>query len=500
MADISSLVQESLSGQRHPARQVDGALGASSPTASSAESARPRRPRGPLAHGRPLDDGHDPDLVRGHARARLPVRGPRRRGAVTIGTAGRLHDAADAPVLADPVAARASASTCRPRWRCSSASSSTSTCRSTSSPATRDAAGLRAATSRFDDVWFRYAPTTSLDAARRRPRRAGRARAPRSSGETGAGKTTLGYLVARLYDAERGAVRIDGVDVRDLTFERARRHRRRRVAGDLPVPRLGAREPALRAARRDRRGDRGRPRAPRRSTTSSPALPDGYDTVVGERGYRFSGGEKQRIAIARTILRNPPVLVLDEATSALDVQTERAVEEALERLAEGRTTIVIAHRLSTVRDADQIVVLDDGGRRRARHATTSCSRSAAATRRWWRATPASRCRGLTRSTGVKAPAHHRRTSDRRRRRPRPLHGATARRSSSRRAAGRGLPCDFALVADPLDARRVNVCERRGERRGARADVSASRPDRGHRRRILGPAGRSRPRRRRVADP
>ena len=90
------------------------------------------------------------------------------------------------------------------------------------------------------------------------------------------------------------------------------------------------------------------------------ALPDGYDTVVGERGFRFSGGERQRIAIARTILRNPPVLVLDEATSALDVQTERAVEEALVRLAEGRTTIVIAHRLSTVRGADQIVVLDRG--------------------------------------------------------------------------------------------------------------------------------------------
>ena len=90
------------------------------------------------------------------------------------------------------------------------------------------------------------------------------------------------------------------------------------------------------------------------------SLPDGYDTVVGERGYRFSGGEKQRMAIARTVLRNPPVLVLDEATSSLDTQTEAAVQAELERLAEGRTTITIAHRLSTVRDADQIVVLDRG--------------------------------------------------------------------------------------------------------------------------------------------
>jgi ATP-binding cassette subfamily B protein len=90
------------------------------------------------------------------------------------------------------------------------------------------------------------------------------------------------------------------------------------------------------------------------------SLPDGYDTVVGERGYRFSGGERQRMAIARTVLRNPPVLVLDEATSALDTQTEFAIQAELERLAEGRTTITIAHRLSTVRDADQIVVLGQG--------------------------------------------------------------------------------------------------------------------------------------------
>jgi ATP-binding cassette subfamily B protein len=178
-------------------------------------------------------------------------------------------------------------------------------------------------------------------------------------GETGSGKTTLGYLVARLYDAERGAVRLDGVDVRDLTFasladvvgvvsqETYLFHAS--VRDNLRFARPDATDEEVEAAAR----------AARIHETLA-RLPDGYDTVVGERGYRFSGGEKQRMAIARTILRNPPVLVLDEATSALDTRTERAVQAALDELAEGRTTIAIAHRLSTVRDADLVLVLDGG--------------------------------------------------------------------------------------------------------------------------------------------
>jgi ATP-binding cassette subfamily B protein len=178
-------------------------------------------------------------------------------------------------------------------------------------------------------------------------------------GETGSGKTTLGYLVARLYDADRGAVRIDGTDVRDLTFG-ALAETVGVVSQETYLFHASVRE-NLRFARPGA-SDAEIEEAARAAQVHDviAALPEGYDTVVGERGFRFSGGEKQRIAIARTILRNPPVLVLDEATSALDVQTERAVEEALRHLAEGRTTIVIAHRLSTVREADQIVVLDRG--------------------------------------------------------------------------------------------------------------------------------------------
>jgi ATP-binding cassette subfamily B protein len=178
-------------------------------------------------------------------------------------------------------------------------------------------------------------------------------------GETGAGKTTLGYLVARLYEPQEGRVTIDGVDVRDASLE-SLAATVGVVSQETYLFHATVRE-NLRFARPDA-SDEEIEEAVRTARIHDliASLPDGYDTVVGERGYRFSGGEKQRMAIARTILRNPPVLVLDEATSSLDTQTEAAVQAELERLAEGRTTVTIAHRLSTVRDADQIVVLDHG--------------------------------------------------------------------------------------------------------------------------------------------
>ncbi len=178
-------------------------------------------------------------------------------------------------------------------------------------------------------------------------------------GETGSGKTTLGYLVARLYDTTAGQVTIDGVDVRELSFA-SLAETVGLVSQETYLFHATIRE-NLRFAKPSA-SDEELEDAARAAQVHEliASLPEGYDTVVGERGYRFSGGEKQRIAIARTVLRNPPVLLLDEATSALDNETERAVQEALDRLAEGRTTIAIAHRLSTVRDAEQIVVLDRG--------------------------------------------------------------------------------------------------------------------------------------------
>ncbi|WP_051781906.1 MULTISPECIES: ABC transporter ATP-binding protein [unclassified Streptomyces] len=178
-------------------------------------------------------------------------------------------------------------------------------------------------------------------------------------GPTGSGKSTLSYLVPRLYDVTGGRVALDGVDVRDLDFDSLARSIgvvsqetylfHASVADNLRFAKPDATDEEItEAARAAQIHDH------------IASLPDGYDTLVGERGYRFSGGEKQRLAIARTILRDPPVLILDEATSALDTRTEHAVQRAIDNLSAGRTTITIAHRLSTVRDADQIVVLDAG--------------------------------------------------------------------------------------------------------------------------------------------
>ncbi|MEU9571843.1 ABC transporter ATP-binding protein [Streptomyces massasporeus] len=178
-------------------------------------------------------------------------------------------------------------------------------------------------------------------------------------GSTGAGKSTLGYLVPRLYDVTGGRVTLDGTDVRDLDFDTLARavgvvsqetylfHAS--VAENLRFAKPDATDEELHQAAKVAQ-----------IHDHIAALPDGYDTVVGERGHRFSGGEKQRLAIARTILRDPPVLILDEATSALDTRTEAAVQDAIDALSANRTTLTIAHRLSTVRGADQIVVLDSG--------------------------------------------------------------------------------------------------------------------------------------------
>jgi ATP-binding cassette, subfamily B, bacterial len=178
-------------------------------------------------------------------------------------------------------------------------------------------------------------------------------------GATGSGKSTLASLVARLNDPTTGRVLIDGIDVRELALADLAR-----VVGVVSQETYllhGTIRENLRHARPDATDDE-MVAAARRAQIHDliAALPDGYETVVGARGHRFSGGEKQRLAIARTLLRDPRILVLDEATSALDNGTERAVQAALDEASRGRTTITIAHRLSTVRDADRIAVLDAG--------------------------------------------------------------------------------------------------------------------------------------------
>ena len=178
-------------------------------------------------------------------------------------------------------------------------------------------------------------------------------------GETGSGKTTLAYLVARLYEPQQGYVSIDGVDIRDMTlqslaatvglvsqetylFHASIRENLRFACPEATDEEI---EDAARAAQ---------------IHGLIASLPEGYDTEVGERGYRFSGGEKQRIAIARVLLKAPSIVILDEATAHLDSESEAAVQRALSVALAGRTAIVIAHRLSTVREADLLLVIDGG--------------------------------------------------------------------------------------------------------------------------------------------
>lgn len=211
---------------------------------------------------------------------------------------------------------------------------------------------------RFENVSFRY-PGADRDAVAGIDLVVAAGKHVAVVGATGSGKTTLGYLAARLYEPSGGRVRLDGVDLNDLDSadlaaaiglvaqETYLLHAS--IADNLRFARPDATDAELAAAVRAAQIDE-----------LIDSLPDGLATIVGERGYRFSGGEKQRLAIARMVLRNPPVLILDEATSALDTRTEAAVTDALTELSRGRTTLTIAHRLSTIQDADEIVVLSHG--------------------------------------------------------------------------------------------------------------------------------------------
>lgn len=209
---------------------------------------------------------------------------------------------------------------------------------------------------RFEQVGYRF-PDGTQDALSGIDLSIGAGQSVAVVGETGSGKSTLAALLVRLADPTSGRVRVDGVDLRELASEDRTRIvgmvtqetylAHTTIAANLREAAPGASDEELWAALEAAQ-----------VADVVAGLPDGLDTVVGARGHRFSGGERQRLAIARTLLVNPPILVLDEATSALDTDTEREVQAALDTLMAGRTTLTIAHRLSTVRGADQIVVLD----------------------------------------------------------------------------------------------------------------------------------------------
>jgi len=179
-------------------------------------------------------------------------------------------------------------------------------------------------------------------------------------GPSGAGKTTLCSLLPRFYEVEAGAITVDGIDIRDMTLASLRAQIGivqqdvflfgGTIRENIAYGRLGASDAEIEEAAHRARLD-----------GLIASLPDGLETVIGERGVKLSGGQKQRLSIARIFLKNPPILILDEATSSLDTQTEREIQQSLADLSDGRTTLVIAHRLATIRNADRIVVIDKSG-------------------------------------------------------------------------------------------------------------------------------------------
>lgn len=179
-------------------------------------------------------------------------------------------------------------------------------------------------------------------------------------GPSGAGKTTICSLIPRFYDIQEGSITIDGIDVRDMTKHSLRSHIgivqqdvflfTGTIRENIAYGKQGASNEEILAAAKKAHLEE-----------FITKLPEGYETQIGERGLKLSGGQKQRLAIARMFLKNPPILILDEATSALDTETERVIQEALSELAENRTTLVIAHRLATIRDADRVIVVTEDG-------------------------------------------------------------------------------------------------------------------------------------------